>query len=189
MPAAPRIKLVPLLAGHLATSQWLSARWQEQCLCAFWQASPAEDRLMHWNRGFPQQDVHFAFKFSKEASGEAASLRGEFTCDVAHCLLAQCAARPPQLQGVSRQDRGATVPPRHEPGEAAAGKLRGQGLCHASPCGARLPRTLGSSGNRLSVWRPRDPPISSKNKATSKLILIYSPQEKKNCYPADARHQ
>ena len=146
MPAAPRIKLVPLLAGHLATSQWLSARWQEQCLCAFWQASPAEDLLMHWNRGFPQQDVHFAFKFSKEASGEAAWLRGGFTCDVAHCLLAQCAARPPQLQGVSRQDRGQPSPREMSLGRQLQGSFGARDFAMQAPVEPGFPGPWAAQG-------------------------------------------
>lgn len=67
-PAALRVKLEPLLAGRLAAWQRLSAGWQEQCLHAFWQEAPAEDRLTHWDQGFPQQDVRFACKFSEEAS-------------------------------------------------------------------------------------------------------------------------
>lgn len=47
-PAALRVKLVPFLAGRLAVSQQLSARWHELCLHVFWQESPAEECLVRW---------------------------------------------------------------------------------------------------------------------------------------------
>lgn len=73
----------------------------------------------------------------------------------------------PNPRGVSRQDRGPLSPREMPLGRQLQGIFR-----------ARLPGTLGGSGNKLSVWRRRDPPISTENKATSKLVLIYSPQGK-----------
>lgn len=160
-----------------------SARQQEQCWGASWQASPAGERLLRWHRGFPQQDVHFAFKFSREASEEAAWLRSNFTRDVALCLLAQPAARPPVLQWASRQHRGQLFP-----WKMSLGGSCGEALGPGTLPGARLPRTLCTPGNRLSVRTPRDPPISTENKATSQLILISCLQQRKKQHKKVSSH-
>lgn len=117
---------------------------------------------MHWYRGFPQQDAHFPFKFSKEASEEAAWLRADFTRDVALCLLAQSAPRPPTLQWASRQHRGNSSPGRCV-WEAAEGKLWGQGLRQEpgspGPCGAQGTGYLsGHAGMHLSQLKTRPHP-------------------------------
>lgn len=103
--------------------------------------------------------------------------RGDGTGDVAQCRQLGVLPGTP-APGGPQAGQGATVPPRQEPGKATTGKLWRWGLWQASPRAARLPGTLGRAGNTLPVWKPRDLLIPTESKAMSKLILIYSPQEK-----------
>lgn len=176
-PAAPGVKLVPLLAGHLSMPQWL-CQAAGAVLGAPWQACPAAECLMHWH-----QDVHFVFKLTKEAGEEAAWLRADFTRDVALPAGSVCCQATHAPVGIQAAQE-TTLPLEYKSGRQLWLKLWGQ----------RLPQSLCSSGNRLSTRTARYPAISTENKATSKSILIYflqqnNPPTEKKCYPTGARHQ